>query len=175
VRRAVLRDPRGQGRAIARHVLGLQLPRWPERSLVADDAARVERILRDRSGPEWAASADFTEAVRCYRTAFQVPGVAHCAVEYHRWAVRSQFRAEGRRFAAAVARPAEVPVLALHGERDPWVLARTAATSRRWVVGEHRVEVLSGVGHFPHQERPDATTRLLTAFLPGGRAREPGS
>jgi pimeloyl-ACP methyl ester carboxylesterase len=172
VRRAVLRDPRGQGRATARHALGLQLPRWPERSMVADDAARVERILRARSGPDWAASADFAEAARCYRMAFQVPGVAHCAAEYARWAVRSQLRVEGRRFAAAVSRPVEAPVLGLHGDQDPWALVRTATTSARWAVA-HRLEVLPGVGHFPHQERPDATTRLLTAFLPDGRARGP--
>ena len=75
-------------------------------------------------------------------------------MEYYRWAVRSQLRAEGRRFAVAVARPAEVPVLGVHGADDPWLLARTAAASTPWAGERHTMEVLAGVGHFPHEERP---------------------
>jgi pimeloyl-ACP methyl ester carboxylesterase len=80
--------------------------------------------------------------------------------------VRSQFRVEGRRFAAAVARPAEVPVLAVHGELDPCALVPTAAASQRWAGDKHRLDVLPGVGHFPHEERPSETTRLLAGILP---------
>jgi len=165
VRAAVLRDPRGQGRATMGYALGFQLPRWPERSLRADGGARVECIMRAWAGSEWAASDDFAEAVAHYRRAIQVPGVVHCAMEYYRWALRSQLRAEGRRYAAAVARPASMPVLAVHGADDPYVLTRTAAASAPWAGPDHRLHVLSGTGHFPHQERPSATTDLLAAFL----------
>src|SRR5690349_6797661 len=119
VRRAVLRAPRGQGRATARYALRMQVPRLPERALVADGGAGAERVLRAWAGPEWVASDDFAAAVPRYRQAARISGVAHCSAEYYRWAVRSQLRAEGRRFAAAVARPTEVPVLAVHGEVDP--------------------------------------------------------
>jgi pimeloyl-ACP methyl ester carboxylesterase len=101
-----------------------------------------------------------------YRAAAQIPGVAHCSVEYYRWAARSQLRAEGRRFAAAVARPPEVPVLAVHGERDPIALVATAAAAGRWAGDKYRLDVLPGVGHFPHEERPADTTRLIADFLP---------
>jgi pimeloyl-ACP methyl ester carboxylesterase len=161
VRRAVLRDPRGQGRATLRHVLPAQLPRLPERNLVAEDG--VERVLRAWSGPDWEFGPD---AVARYRAAAQIPGVAHCSVEYYRWAARSQLRAEGRRFAAAVARPPEVPVLAVHGERDPIALVATAAAAGRWAGDKYRLDVLPGVGHFPHEERPADTTRLIADFLP---------
>jgi pimeloyl-ACP methyl ester carboxylesterase len=165
VRSAVLRDPRGQGRASASYALGFQLPRWPERSLRSDGGARVERIMRAWAGPEWAATADFTEAVSRYRTAIQVQGTVHCAMEYYRWAVRSQLRAEGRRFAAAVQRTPTVPVLQVHGALDPCLLVGTAAAAKRWAGPEQRLHVMSAVAHFPHEESPAATTDLLARAL----------
>lgn len=172
LRRAVWRDPRGQGRTIARLALGFQLPRWPERSLRVDGGARVERILRAGSGPDWPATADFTAAVEHYRSAIRVPGVAHCSMEYFRWAARSQLRAEGRRFAAAVARPAEVPVLQLHGADDPWALPHTTPESARWAGPDQCRQLLPATGHFPHEERPEQVNDLLTGFLAG--RTEPG-
>ncbi|MBC8092216.1 MAG: alpha/beta hydrolase, partial [Pseudonocardia sp.] len=167
VRRAVVRDLRGQGRATAGYALAYQVPRWPERALRIDDGARVERIMRSWAGAEWAASDDFALAVLRNRQAIQVPGAVHCAMEYHRWAVRSQFRGDGRRFAAAVARPVVSPVLQIHGAQDPCLLERTAAGSGRWAGRGLRHEVLDGVGHFPHQERPDVVTELIDRFLAG--------
>jgi pimeloyl-ACP methyl ester carboxylesterase len=165
LRSAALGDPRGQGRATASYAVGFQLPRWPERSLRADGGARVERIMRAWAGPEWVATSDFAEAALHFRRAIQVPGVVHSAMEYYRWALRSQLRMEGRRFAAAVARPASVPVLQVHGALDPCVLVRAVEASRRWTTGDHRVEVLPATGHFPHLERPAETTALLGDFL----------
>jgi pimeloyl-ACP methyl ester carboxylesterase len=165
VRSAVVRDPRGQGRATVRYAAAFQLPRWPERSLRRDGGARVARILRGWSGPEWPASDDFAEAVGHYRRAIQVTGVVHSALEYYRWAARSQLRAEGRRFAAAVARIPTVPVLQVHGALDPCVLLPTAAASRRWAGTDHRLHVVTGTGHFPHEERPASTTALIGEFL----------
>ena len=164
IRRAVVREPRGQGRALLA-VAGFQLPRWPERALRVGDG--VERSMRGWAGSDWSATADFGDAVARYRAAARIPGAAYCAMEYYRWAVRSQLRAEGRRFAVAVARPAEAPVLALHGADDPWLLARTAAASAPWAGERHTVEVLTGVGHFPHEERPTAVTARIADFLDG--------
>ncbi|MFC4943263.1 alpha/beta fold hydrolase [Pseudonocardia sp. GCM10023141] len=165
VRSAVLRDLRGQGRATAGYALGFQLPRRPERSLREDGGARVERIMRAWSGGDWTATADFAATVERYRHAIQIPGVVHCSMEYYRWAARSQLRPEGRRFAAAVARPTEVPVLQVHGAADPWLLPSTAAASVPWAGAGHRMELLAGTGHFPHEERPLRSTELLAAHL----------
>ena len=167
VRRSALHDPRGQGRALLEGgVLAAQLPRWPERWLRADGGAHVEDVLRARAGARWAATDDFAATAAATRHAMQVAGVAHSTMEYYRWAVRSQVRAEGRRFAAAVARPPTVPVLQVHGADDPYLLERTAAASRRWAGPDVRYEVLAATGHFPHEERPTATTALLREFLP---------
>lgn len=161
IRRAVVRDPRGQGRALAA-VAGFQVPRWPERRLRADG---VERFMRAWAGTGWVGSADFAEVVARYRAAACIPATAYCAMEYYRWAVRSQLRVEGRRFAAAVARPAEVPVLGLHGAEDRWLLPATAAASTPWAGERHTLELLVGVGHFPHEERPAAVTARIADFL----------
>jgi pimeloyl-ACP methyl ester carboxylesterase len=166
IRRAVVREPRGQGRTLAA-VAGFQLPRWPERALRVHEGARVERIMRAWAGREWVGTADFAGAVARYREAMRISGVAYCSMEYYRWAVRSQLRAEGRRFAVAVARPAEVPVLGLHGAEDPWLLPRTAAASAPWAGERHTLEVLPGLGHFPHEEQPRAMTARIADFLGG--------
>jgi len=168
IRWAAVRDPSGQGRALLGRpwgVLAAQLPRWPERWLRADDG-HVERLFRDRAGAPWVGSDDFAASVEGARRAMQVPGVAHSSLEYYRWAVRSQARAEGRRFATAVSREPTVPVLQVHGADDPYLLERTAAASARWAGPLLRYEVLPATGHFPHQERPAAVTALLTEFLP---------
>jgi pimeloyl-ACP methyl ester carboxylesterase len=168
VRRAAARDVRGQARALVGGrggVLAAQLPRWPERWLRADDGAHVEDLMRARAGSEWAATDDFVTTAAGNRRAMQVPGVAHSSMEYYRWAVRSQLRAEGRRFAAAVRRAPTVPVLQVHGGDDPYLLERTALGSRRWAGPHLSCEVLPGTGHFPHEERPAQTTALLLDFL----------
>jgi len=167
LRHASWADPRRQGWA-GRHALGFQVPMLPERSLRADGAARVERILRAWAGPDWVATAEFDEVVRRNRDAMLIPGVAHCALEYFRWAVRSQARADGQRFAAELARPVDVPVLQLHGTLDPAMLERTARASARWVAAErYQYRALPAVGHFPHQEAAAATTALIADFLTG--------
>ena len=56
---------------------------------------------------------------RSHTRAMQVPFVAHTSMEYYRWAVRSLWRSDGRRFAAAIRDPVTVPVLQVHGGLDP--------------------------------------------------------
>ncbi len=102
-------------------MLAAQVPRRPERWLRTDESAHVERLMRQRAGAAWVDTDDFTVSVEGNRRAMQVAGVAHSALEYYRWAVRSQVRAEGRRFAAAVDRPPTVPVLQVHGADDPYL------------------------------------------------------
>lgn len=165
LRRAVWTDPRGQGLATARYALGFQLPMLPERRLRANRAAYVERLLRAWSGPGWQAAPEFAEVVARNRDAMLIPGVAHSALEYYRWAVRSQARPDGSRFAAAMARPVSAPVLQLQGADDPCLLGRTARASARWVAGRYQYHTLERSGHFPHQEASHATTALIAEFL----------
>src|SRR5664280_2282620 len=150
------RNGGGQLRA-ARHIAALQVPRLAERRLVEDDAALVGRLLHS-----WGETGfpDAETERRC-REAFLIPGVAHCAAEYYRWAVRSQTRASGLRFARLLRAPITAPTLQLHGSADRCMLPTTAMGSGRYVAAAYDWRLLPGVGHFPHQEVPDATTDAI--------------
>ncbi|RNL83282.1 alpha/beta fold hydrolase [Halostreptopolyspora alba] len=150
----------GQGWA-GRPLLGFQLPMVPERRLVADDAELVARILRAWSRPGWPDPT--TE--RHLRDAFQIPGVAHCSLEGHRWLFRSQVRPDGQRYMRRMRTPIGVPVLQVHGAMDPFLLPRSAQGSGRYVDAPYRWRMVEGAGHFPHQEQPDRVTAALLGWL----------
>jgi pimeloyl-ACP methyl ester carboxylesterase len=152
-----------RGRRQAGHLLGVQAPAVPERRLVADDAAYVETLLR-----RWVGNGSTfpdAEAAARYRAAMRLWPAPHCALEYHRWAVRSLARADGRRFALRMQEPITVPVLQIHGGADRTLVPRAAVRSGRHVAGPHRWVQLEGVGHFPHEEAPDRVTAELLDWL----------
>jgi pimeloyl-ACP methyl ester carboxylesterase len=142
------------------------LPWRPERKLTAADGAAAEEFLRKRSGPQWPQSTEFPEVAAKVRSAVQIPGAAHCSLEYQRWAFRSQFRPDGHRFFTAMDRTLHIPVLQLHGAEDPFVLTSTLRRDRAWApqIEQH---ILPGVGHFVHEEAPHEVNRHLLRFLVG--------
>ncbi|MFP5336129.1 MAG: alpha/beta fold hydrolase, partial [Actinomycetes bacterium] len=83
--------------ASTRSLLGFQVPFLPERSL--QEPGTVGAMLREWAGPGAWPSPE--EAER-YAAAMRIPFVAHSALEYYRWAVRSLLRPDGLRFARAV-------------------------------------------------------------------------
>jgi pimeloyl-ACP methyl ester carboxylesterase len=160
LRESVHEDLGGQGWA-TRHILRYQLPRVPEQALVRDDAAEVGRLLHEWSGPGWPDER--TEQLN--RQAFQIPGVAHCALEYHRWLIRSQPRPDGLRYNRRMRTPIQVPTLQLHGALDPCVLPRSAQGSGRYVEADYHWKLIEGAGHFPHQERPRSFDAAVLSWL----------
>jgi pimeloyl-ACP methyl ester carboxylesterase len=159
VRSALTLDWR-QVRASA-HVLGLQLPWLPERRVGEPDGDYVASLLHDWSGPGWPDPE--TEAR--YVAAMRVPGVAHCSVEYFRWAVRSIPRPDGMRFAAQMRTPIRVPVLQLHGRLDTCILPTSARGSSHYVAAPYRWRLFDSVGHFPHEEDPVGFDEELLGWL----------
>jgi len=169
IRRTALRGkPDNQARALG-HLFRAQAPLVPERWLTNDDAATVETLMRRWSGPKWTDEPDFADAAARHRSAMMVRGAAHSSLEYYRWAVRAQLRGEGRRYRDAMQRKITVPVLQLAGAVDPCVLPRTLAASDAWTTRRVLTHTLAGVGHFPHQEAPAATNRVLAEFLAATR------
>lgn len=160
--RAGMTDP-AQRRAL-RHALRFQLPRLPERRLTRDDDDPVAELMRRWSGPAWARSTAFAEAVDRYRAAARIPQAAYGAMEPHRWAFRSQLRPDGLRFARRMAAPVTAPTLQLHGGVDPCVLPRTAQGSGRYVAGAYQWRELPGIGHFPHEEAPAEVSAAVVAW-----------
>jgi pimeloyl-ACP methyl ester carboxylesterase len=153
------RDQRGAGG----HALRVQLPWRPERALIADDGAEIDRLLRAWSAPGGGFPDE--DASRRYRDALSFWPAPHCSLEYHRWAFRSLFRLDGRRFAARMSTPVTVPVLQLHGAADPAVLPSTARRSRMHAQGPYHWVEVPGAGHFPQEEQPQAVTTALLDWL----------
>jgi pimeloyl-ACP methyl ester carboxylesterase len=159
LRQAFTSDPRQ--RRLAAYMLGFQRPFVPERQLTQNDAALVEDFLRRWSGSAWPDA----ETALVYRAAMLVPNTAHCSVEFHRWAVRSIPRRDGRRFQTAVAVPVAVPVLQVHGAVDPAVLPSSVDGSEAYVAAAYTRVDLPGVGHFPQEEDPGALDAVLLPWL----------
>jgi pimeloyl-ACP methyl ester carboxylesterase len=159
-RTALLTEPRGQLQASA-HLLGFQRPWVPERQLVRDDAEAVSRMLHAWSAPGWPDP----DSERRYRDQVQIPHVAHSALEYIRWTVRSQVRRDGQAFARHMREAVRVPTLQLHGALDSCVLPRTAAGSGRYVGGPYTWRIIDNVGHFLQEEAPKTVTAEILHWL----------
>lgn len=155
---------RDQSRALLPTLLRYQVPIWPERLLTRHDATEIERLVRTRSSAKWVASEDFSQSVGYLRQAIQIPGAAHCALEYQRWAVRSQLRGEGRRFMGSMTKQLGIPLLHLRGDADPYVLAAAVERTQRYAPRGRYIS-LAGAGHFSHEEVPDDINRHLMRFL----------
>lgn len=155
---------RDQGRALLPTLLRYQVPIWPERWLTRNDAAEIERLIRSRSSPKWLASEDFSQSIGYLRQAIQIPAAAHSALEYQRWAVRSQLRDEGRRFMKSMNQRPGIPVLHLRGDADPFVLAHPVERTQRYAPHGRYISI-AGAGHFSHEEAPEEINRHLMRFL----------
>jgi pimeloyl-ACP methyl ester carboxylesterase len=160
MRQALLGDA-AQRRASA-HVFGFQVPASPERDLLEAGAAEVGRLVRD-----WSASPDWPDesASATYRAAMLHLNTAHCALEYHRWALRSIPRPDGIRYVRRMRDPIWAPVLHVQGAADPIVLPSSARGSEAYVRGPYRWLELDGCGHFPHEEQAGAFQAELIDWL----------
>jgi pimeloyl-ACP methyl ester carboxylesterase len=155
---------RDQSRALLPSLLAYQLPVWPERALTRADADEIERLVSSRVSAKWAASEDFSETIRHLRQAIQIPSAAHSALEYQRWAVRSQLRDEGRRFMRSMKQQPGIPVLHLRGDSDPYVLADPVERTQRYAPHGRYISV-AGAAHFSHEEAPEEVNSHLMRFL----------
>lgn len=161
LRKANLGDP--EQRRLSRYALSFQLPRNPERRLLADDAAAVGSMLRRWAAPKSDWPDPPTE--RYYRRAFQYRATAHCALEYHRWALRSLVRPDGVRYANRMEQQVSCPVLQVHGLADGAVLPRTVDGSEDFVLASYQRVDLPGVGHFPQEEAPGEFADVVLRWL----------
>ncbi|WP_110469996.1 alpha/beta fold hydrolase [Williamsia limnetica] len=159
---ASLRD-RAQRKAFLAGFLRAQIPRTAERDLVRDDGAMIEEMMRSNSGLRWPMTDDFADAAARNRSAIQIAGVAHCSLEYRRWAFRSQFRPDGSRFLELMDKRLQIPVLAIRGELDNYIRRPTLAASAKWAAHLDLTEI-AGSGHYAHQEAPDEVNRQLIEF-----------
>ncbi|WP_440712965.1 alpha/beta fold hydrolase [Gordonia sp. FQ] len=141
-----------------------QLPRLGEKRLTRGNGAFIEEYFRERAGETWRHTPDFADAIARNRLAIQIPGVAHCSLEYRRWAFRSQFRGDGRRFMELMNKRLHIPVLALRGREDDYILDSVMAGSGHWA-SQFDYRIIPAAGHFVHEENPDAVNAALLGLL----------
>jgi pimeloyl-ACP methyl ester carboxylesterase len=146
-----------------RHVLAMQVPMLPERRLADPGSGFLRRHLTDWSAPGSSIPGDDTVAT--YQAAISLWPASHCALEYHRWLLRSRVRADGRAFGRAMRAPVSQPVLCLTGGEDHALPLDGMRVTRRHVVGPLTESVLPGVGHFPAEEDPEGCTGALVDWL----------
>jgi len=166
MRRMVLTD-RGQRHASGYAIGRFQLPRYGER-LLTRDGDFVHELFRTWSGPRWRGTPDFTGSVALFAQAMTIRPVAHCSLEFFRWAFRSVPRPDGRRYAASMRGSIQRPVLQLHGDFDTCVLPGTARGSSQHVGADYEWRLLTGVGHFPQQEAPEQVSEALVRWAKQG-------
>lgn len=151
--------------AVLRHVLAMQVPWFPERRLADPGSGFLRAHLRSWS----AAGSGFPddEVVSTYQRAISLWPASHCALEYHRWLVRSRVRADGRAYARAMAAPVSQPVLSVVGGDDPALPVGSLVRTGRQVAGPFEEHVLPGAGHFCQEEAPEVFTEVLLGWLAG--------
>lgn len=159
LRRQILRDT-VQRKALS-YIYAFQLPFFPEYKLTKDDCAEVGNILRKWSGSSWPDE----ETASIYRAALLGHASAHCALEYHRWALRSILRKDGRVYQAKMSKPVTAPVLQIHGELDGAITPDTAERDNEFIQGPYDYYLMPGVGHFPHEENPDEFANIIFSWL----------
>ena len=98
--------------------------------------------------------------------AMRRPGVARAALAYYRQ-MPDMVSFHGQRSWSLLRRRHAVPTLTLCGEEDGCIdpAVYEVALSPEHFSAEHRHEQLNKVGHFLHQEAPEAVNTLLIDWL----------
>lgn len=159
LRTAMLTDPT-QTKSLG-YVVGFQRPWLAERALVKNNAEAIADLLNRWTAPDVLPA----HTVDVYRKAFQVGNTAHCAIEFHRWAMRSIPRPDGREFAKDMTVGVDVPVLQIHGQYDNSILVETAMDSAQWVNGRWSPVTLEA-GHMLPEQMPQETLDAILKWLP---------
>ena len=167
--RATLARSRDQ-RAALSYLLRMQFPFIPESYYSKNSAVHVGNFLQRYSqDPSWLTN----ENRMIFQAAYRAWPTAHTAIEFQRWALRSLYRTDGRRYQESIAEPISCPVLEIIGEKDTMVLPRYADSSSM-VSGAYQRNVLP-TGHYPHEENPRAFTETVTHWLRLQLSQPPGS
>jgi pimeloyl-ACP methyl ester carboxylesterase len=117
----------------------------------ADDLAFIDGLWRD-----WSPSYDATADLLDVKASLREPANLGAAIGYY----RAMFRGQGMSDASP-----NQPTLYLHGDDDGAFGVEGIAGAADHLSAESRVDVLPGVGHFLHLERPDAVNQLIVDWL----------
>ncbi len=159
LRKGMLSNP-AQVKALS-YVLSFQRPWLAERALTKNNAMAIGDLLETRMMQN---DLDF-EVKDTYRTAFLQGNTAHCAIEFHRWSMRSIPRPDGKKFASDISKRIEQPVLQIHGAYDSSILLDVAKDSADWVSGEFEFRQFENSGHLIPEDNPNELANVLITWL----------
>ena len=135
-----------------------------EAVIAADDMAFLDRLWEDWS-PGYDATEDLRNAKQCLRPA----GHLSAAIDYYRADEPGLYEDEPPdAYAAehaALLKTAPQPTLYLHGDRDGCIDLALVADAQSHLAQDSRMEVIEGVGHFLHVERPRAVNERILAWI----------
>lgn len=118
----------------------------------ADDLRFIENLWRD-----WSPSYDATAEVEHAKAALRDPANLSAAIGYY----RAMFTTGGPSGSP------EQPTLYLHGTTDGAFGVEGVGDTAAHLSADSRVEIIEGVGHFLHLEKPDVINRLILEWLRG--------
>lgn len=134
-----------------------------ELAVPMDDLAFIDRLWE-----AWSPGFDGSAfAARC-KDAIRDPANLLAALSYYRATIGAGARSdECDAIEAAGAGPMPIPALYLHGADDGCMGAGAidATTAESFPEEGSRIEVVDGVGHFLHLERPFEVNRMIVDFL----------
>lgn len=157
--KALLTDPAQQRRSW--YMFFFQLS-WVEAAVAYNDFAFVERLWQDWS-PGWAYPHEEMEAVK---EIFRQPAALTAALNYYRHTFNpAQSDPALQAIRERHGEPIAVPTLYFHGEQDGCVGVEITEGMEKWFPNGLAKHLLSGAGHFIHQEQPAEVTRLILDWL----------
>jgi pimeloyl-ACP methyl ester carboxylesterase len=136
-----------------------------EPTIAADGMAFIDRLWRD-----WSPGLDGGKALAEAKRSLAGAENLRAAIGYYRAALEVPPAPDRAPYAAEQAAIAEIgpqPTLYLHGSDDGCVAVELVGDAERYLSEASRMEVIEGVGHFLHLERPDEVNERILAFLGG--------
>lgn len=157
LRRFLLRPTLAQ-LARSHYMFKFQLPRWPEKTLPANDFAWLENLIRSWS-PSWKFSA---EDLAPLKAGFSEPARLRAALAYYRALPRTLLDPEAWN---TVMQPLQVPARVICGERDGCIGAEMFRDQAHLFSAGYELRTMAGAGHFMQWEQPQPFAQLVLEFL----------
>jgi pimeloyl-ACP methyl ester carboxylesterase len=139
------------------YVLLFQLPWLPE-WLVARNRFRFLDVLYANWSPRWTVNTAHLDSVKASLSA---TGALPAALGYYRCMLRRMNKANWK----IMSRKTTVPALVFSGQADGSTGRELFNTSAECYEQLRALVKMSGVGHFPHLEEPEAFASEVLAFL----------
>lgn len=126
-----------------------------------DDLAFIDRLWED-----WSPGYDAGEELNNVKDALRDPANLTAALGYYRALFDPSRQApELAAEQSATGMVPPQPLLYLHGRNDGCIGAEVAEAGAALLPAGSSAEILDGVGHFLHLERPDEVNRRIVEFL----------